>query len=299
MTAYSYICLMKPIKYIARNDADERWGLTVCSVGYQRVEAGEEYPPAYHNSDYLFNVSRGRTLQEYQLLYIVEGGGELVLDGSGRHKISAGDMFMIFPGQWHTYKPDTESGWSEYWIGFRGENIDNRVERGFFSDKRPVYRIGYNKQMEQLYREAIDIASSQPPFFQQLLAGVVNHILGLMFMTMHNNQLTGSQKALPELMTRAKQYIEQAVESDIRMPQIAEKLNISYSAFRHLFKLYTGLSPAHYLADLRIFRAKELLRRSHISIKEISYMLRFDSPEYFTTMFKRKTGLTPSQFRKI
>ena len=290
---------MKPIKYIARNDADERWGLTVCSVGFQRVEPGEDYPSLCHNSEYLFNTSRGRTLQEYQLLYIVKGRGELVLEGSGRYNISAGDMFMLFPGQWHTYKPADDSGWSEYWIGFRGENIDNRVERGFFSAHSPIYQIGYNQQMEQLYREAIDIADSQPPFFQQLLAGVVNHILGLMFMTMHSNRLTGSQGSAPELMTRAKHYIEQAVESDVKMPQIAKRLNISYSAFRHLFKLYTGISPARYLTDLRLYRAKELLRRSDISVKEISYILRFGSPEYFTTMFKRNTGLTPSQYRKI
>ena len=290
---------MKPIKYIARNVADERWGLTVCSVGFQRVEPGEDYPPLCHNSEYLFNTSRGRTLQEYQLLYIVKGRGELVLEGSGRYNISAGDMFMLFPGQWHTYKPADDSGWSEYWIGFRGENIDNRVERGFFSAHSPIYQIGYNQQMEQLYREAIDIADSQPPFFQQLLAGVVNHILGLMFMTMHSNRLTGSQGSAPELMTRAKHYIEQAVESDVKMPQIAKRLNISYSAFRHLFKLYTGISPARYLTDLRLYRAKELLRRSDISVKEISYILRFGSPEYFTTMFKRNTGLTPSQYRKI
>ena len=100
-------------------------------------------------------------------------------------------------------------------------------------------------------------------------------------------------------MTRAKHYIEQAVESDVKMPQIAKRLNISYSAFRHLFKLYTGISPARYLTDLRLYRAKELLRRSDISVKEISYILRFGSPEYFTTMFKRNTGLTPSQYRKI
>ena len=292
---------MKPIRYIAQNDTDERWGLTVCSVGYQKVAAGESYPPLCHNKEYLFDTARGRTLHEYQLLYIVEGEGVLVTD-NGTERITAGDMFLIFPGQWHSYYPDSKTGWSEYWIGFRGENIDNRVERGFFSADKPVYHIGNSDRIVQLYAEAIDIAGSQEPFFQQLLAGVVNHILGLMFMTGRNNTLRSplsTRRAIPELVMRAKQYIEQAVESDVQMPQIAAQLNMSYSTFRHLFKQYTGMSPARYLMNLRIFRAKEMLRSSNISVKEISYTLCFDSPEYFTTMFKRKTGLTPSEFRKV
>lgn len=293
---------MEPIRYIAESDTDERWGLTVCSVGYQSVAAGESYPPSCHNKEYLFDPERGRTLSEYQLLYIVEGAG-LLTTTYGSERIVAGDMFLIFPGQWHTYHPDSDSGWREYWIGFKGENVDNRVERGFFSADKPVYHIGNNERIVQLYNEAIEIAGDQRPFFQQLLAGVVNHILGLMFMTGRNNTLLRSslstRRAIPELVMRAKKYIEQAVESDVQMPDIATKLNMSYSTFRHLFKEYTGMSPARYLMNLRIYRAKQMLRSSNISIKEISYTLCFDSPDYFTTMFKRKTGLTPSEFRKL
>ena len=42
---------MEPIKYIAQNERDEQWGLTVCSVGYQKVAAGEDYPPQNHNQE--------------------------------------------------------------------------------------------------------------------------------------------------------------------------------------------------------------------------------------------------------
>ena len=124
---------MEPIKYIAQNERDEQWGLTVCSVGYQKVAAGEDYPPQNHNQEYLFNPSNGRVLSEYQLLYIVEGEGTLETRRGGQYEIKTGDMFLIFPGEWHTYRPDPSSGWKEYWIGFSGANIDHRVDAGFFS----------------------------------------------------------------------------------------------------------------------------------------------------------------------
>lgn len=287
---------MQPIKYIAQNERDEQWGLTVCSVGYQNVGANEAYPPQNHNQEYLFNPDNGRVLSEYQLLYIVEGEGTLRTKSAGQFTINAGDMFLLFPGEWHTYRPEPSVGWKEYWIGFSGANIDHRVAGGFFSIEKPVYGIGYNETIVELYLEAIRTATRQEPYFQQLLAGVVNHLLGLMFMTSRNNRIQlGSD--YPRMIDKAKAYMQESVESDITMPQVADHLNMSYTTFRHAFKKYTGLSPAQYFINLKLHRAKEMLRATTAPVKEISYMLHFESPEYFATAFRKKTGLSPSDFR--
>ena len=118
---------MDPIKYIAQNRRDRDWGLTVCSVGHQRISPGEDYPPRKHNQEYMFDPEQGRILPEYQLLYIVEGKGIFRTGSAGDMKVAAGDMFIIFPGEWHSYMPDPDTGWNEYWIGFEGVNMDNRV----------------------------------------------------------------------------------------------------------------------------------------------------------------------------
>lgn len=287
---------MEQIKYITENENDHRWGLIVCSAGRQRVAPHEEYPPQGHNAEYTFDWRKGRTLQEYQLLYISEGEGTLETRSAGRHTVKAGDMFLIFPSEWHTYRPNPETGWREHWIGFKGENIDNRVTAGFFSRKQPLYHIGTNDTIESLYREATDVAVAQRPFFQQLLAGIVNHLLGLMFMTEANRNLLPNSD-MPNIIELARQYMQRSITSDITMPDVARHFNISYSTFRHIFKRYTGLAPADYFINLKIHRAKELLRSSNIPIKEIAYELHFESPEYFATLFKRRVGMSPSHFR--
>lgn len=287
---------MEPIKYIAQNERDEQWGLTVCSVGYQRILPGEPYPPERHNKEYMFTPEKGRVLPEYQLLYIVEGQGSLVTASSGRHIIKKGDMFLLFPGEWHSYSPDPETGWTEYWIGFSGANIDSRVTAGFFTKTSPLYNIGYNDIVIDLYRDAIQTAKRQEKYFQQLLAGIVNHLLGLMFMISSNRRQR--ETIYPQLIDKARAYMQEIVESDFNIPDIASYLNLSYSTFRHVFKKYTGISPSQYYINLKIHRAKEMLRSTSASIKEISITLHFDSPEYFTTMFKKKTGMSPSQFRQ-
>lgn len=288
---------MKPIKYIAQSERDEQWGLTVCSVGYQKIDQSEAYPPESHNKEYMFTYEKGRVLPEYQLLYIVEGQGVFSSAASGKSNVRKGDMILIFPGEWHTYAPDNNTGWTEYWIGFSGANVDSRVVSGFFSKESPVYNIGYNETVVELYRDAIGVAKKQEKYFQQLLAGIVNHLLGLMFMLSTGRKQKESLN-LP-MVDKARAYMQEHVEDILEMPEVAAYLNISYSTFRHIFKKYTGLAPSQYYLNLKMHRAKELLRGSSSSVKEISIILHFDTPEYFTTLFKKKTGMTPSQFREL
>lgn len=287
---------MLPIKYIAQTERDDEWGLTVCSVGYQKIMPNEEYPPMTHNLEYIFTPEKGRVINEYQLLYIAEGRGTLTTASAGRYSISEGDIFLIFPGEWHTYSPNPETGWKEYWIGFKGINIDSRVSAGFFSKHSPIYRVGYNDTLISLFKEAIQVAKKQEKHFQQLLAGIVNYMLGLAFSIDSNKKLKNSMNL--ELVNRARAFMQENIETNIEMPEIADHLIISYSSFRHIFKQYTGIAPSQYYLNLKIQRAKDMLKSSSASIKEISYILHFDTPEYFTKLFKKKTGLTPSQFRE-
>lgn len=287
---------MLPIKYIAQTERDEQWGLTVCSVGYQKINPNEEYPPLTHNLEYIFTPEKGRVINEYQILYITEGRGTFTTASAGKYSISEGDIFLIFPGEWHTYSPDPETGWKEYWIGFKGINIDSRVAAGFFSKHSPIYRIGYNDTLISLFKEAIQVAKKQEKHFQQLLAGIVNYMLGLAFSIDSNKKLKNSMNL--EFVNRARAFMLENIESNIEIPEVADYLHISYSSFRHIFKQYTGIAPSQYYLNLKIQRAKDMLKSSTASIKEISYILHFDTPEYFTKLFKKKTGLTPSQFRE-
>jgi AraC-like DNA-binding protein len=78
---------------------------------------------------------------------------------------------------------------------------------------------------------------------------------------------------------------------------VARELNVSYSRFRALFRRCTGLSPAQYHLQLRIRRACELLEGSALRIKEVADRLGFESPYYFSRLFKKKTGVSPEAWR--
>ena len=79
---------------------------------------------------------------------------------------------------------------------------------------------------------------------------------------------------------------------------IAREIGVGCSWFRRVYKEYTRVSPAQYQLQLRLLRAKELLTSSNMNISEIAYALKFENTGQFSTFFKHKEGITPSEFRE-
>ena len=287
---------MQISKYLLANERDAQWGLTVSTVGFEHIQPGDPYPTKGHADGYYFDCNKGRTLNEYQLLYNPEGEGIFQSTNQKPVRLKPGDMFLLFPGEWHTYHPDPKVGWKSYWIGFRGKNMDDRVRAGFLAPTKPIYHVGYSFTLEALYKRAYEAAVEEAAYSQQLMAGIVNHLIGMMYSLERNRELSKNQQQV-DMISRARMRIRESLESDITIQQIAKELGVSYSNLRKLFKEHTGLSPATYQQELRLLRAKELLSTTELSIKEIAYRLNFESPDYFSSKFKSKMGFKPSDLR--
>jgi len=287
------------LKYLAVNSFDLQWGTAVNSVGFQEIDPGAEYPPKSHPARYIFSTSKGRVLNEYQLLYITEGAGDFYCRTLGRNRgirIEKGMMFLLYPGEWHNYYPDRKTGWKEFWIGFNGSFMDNLVEKDFFSKEKPVFNVHLSERIVDLYKEAIEVATSQESGFQQVLAGIVDRLLGLAFFNDRNTAFEESE--ITEKINQAKVMIYDEF-TGISPEEIAKRLCLSYSTFRKTFKEYTGFSPAKFINDVRMRKAKELLTNSNIHIKEVAYMVGFKNHDYFFTAFRNITGQTPAEYRKM
>lgn len=279
------------------SEEDELWGLTVTTVGHQQIEGHDSYPPKDHPSGYYFNPEKGRILNEFQLLYITDGNGVFTFGSNDRQTcfITEGKMFFLMPGVWHSYKPIEKSGWNEYWIGFKGDIIDKIVEEGFFLNRPPVFNIGLNERIVDLYHKAIEIANEERAGYQQALSGIVMHILGLMYYRDKTRDF--EDENLIQKMNKAKVIMRESIYKSITPEDIAKTLNISYSGFRRAFKEFTGTSPSKYMVELKLNEAKLLLSTTSQSVKEIAYSLNYENPDYFPVFFKKRTGLTPVEYR--
>lgn len=285
------------VKYLPVNEQDKNWGLSVTTTGFQSIRPHISYPPSGHPSQYWFNPSFGRTLQEYQLIYVTNGGGIFRSASVKQVKADAGKIIILFPGEWHTYEPDENRGWDTYWIGFSGPFANDLIRHHFFSREAALLDVGFNEEMVSLFSQAIDLAKQERAGFQQVLSGIAVHLLGMVYYIDKNNLF--EDKEVISKIEAARMIMREYAQREATPEAIAASLNMSYSWFRKMFKRYTGLSPAQYQLQVKLQEAKILLIQSTLTVKEIAYRLNFDSPNYFTSFFKKKTGLTPLAFRKI
>lgn len=288
---------MQTSKYMLASERDALWGLTVTTIGYEEIGPHDPYPTRGHADGYYFELQKGRILPEYQLLYITEGEGIFHSSTVPEAYLHEGDFFLLFPGEWHSYHPTGPRGWKKYWIGFKGRNMDDRVKANFLSPDKPIYHVGYSSDIVSLYRQAYDTALEEAAYSQQQMAGIVNHLIGMMYSLERNIELQSRNQTHVDMINRARLRIRESLESPLTIQQVAEEMGVSYSNFRKLFKEHTGLSPAIYQQELRLQRAKELLTTTDMSVKEIAYQLNFNSPDYFSAKFKTKMGRKPSELR--
>ena len=283
-------------KYLQISPRDKSWGLAVTTAGFQHVRPGDSYPLSLHPSGYTFQENGRRVLNEYQLYYITHGSGYFESASCSRTRIEPGMMFMLFPGEWHSFAPDPETGWNDHWVGFNGSFMDDKIKAGFFTFKNCVFKVGVDEKITNTYLEILDILSEEKKAFQQIAASLVISLIGRIHYKdlNHNN----GETYITRIINQSKAIMKEDFASNTPLDQIAQSLDISYSLFRREFKNRCGISPGQYRLELRLAKAKEMLHTTNMSIADISSRLHFECIGQFSTFFKKKTGLSPLEYRK-
>lgn len=283
------------LKYLVTSPQDKDRGLTITSVGKQTVKPGESYPPREHPTRYHFSPGTGRILDEYQLLYITSGEG-LFWDAEGKeYSVKEGNMFLLFPGKWHSYTPNAATGWTEMWIGFNGEIIESWHRMGIVSESHQIFHVGSREDITSMYQQAIKCADQQESGYQQMLCGIVCHLMSSC--VYYDRNALYHQDRVGEIIGKIRLFIDSNIV-DVTPESASAAVNVGYSKMRKLFKQYTGLTLGQYISEVKTNKAKNLLSNSDLPIGEIASMLGYENEEYFSTSFKRMTGEKPTMFRK-
>jgi AraC-like DNA-binding protein len=288
---------MNLLKYLTINDEDKNIGINILHTGHNTIHPGDSYPFPGHPSAYNFQWERGRILNEFQINYIIDGEGEFESQLGGYHSITSGNIIVIFPSEWHRYRPKSNTGWNEYWIGCSGQYLNDLIEKGWLNPVNPILHVGHNEKLLHLYQNMIECATEELPNSQMIMAGLLLQIIGTCGQLMKYRSLNGKAN-IEQQIKKAKLLLMENHQQPLSPEDVAEKLSMGYSRFRKVFKEYTGMAPGQYQMQQRIIKAKELLMHEQKDIKEIAMEVGFDSNVHFTRVFKEKTGDTPGRYRR-
>jgi AraC-like DNA-binding protein len=260
------------------------------------IPEGSKDPSEALPEGYRFNWNNGRVLKEYQLIYVTEGTGYLETELES-HQVKPGSVLLLYPEEWHRYKPSSDTGWKEYYIGFSGSYIRYLFNQSEILNNHPaLLRIGFHDHILHLYHQVMDYARMDMPGFQFICSGLIVQLLGNILAIVKNKDF--AEQDTENKIHYARMLIQQMFNKHIDMHDLALELNMGYSHFRKMFKKYSGESPLQYHNNIRLQRAKKMLTGTNKSIKLIASETGFQSVYYFTRLFKKKTGITPSEVRQ-
>lgn len=109
----------------------------------------------------------------------------------------------------------------------------------------------------------------------------------------------GRQVKVNTIIEKANRYLEQNFGREISLEEVAREVNLSPYYFSRFYKEETGTNFSDRLTEIRMEKAKELLKKEEYSIKDVCYMTGYMEPNYFSKIFKKVTGVTPTEYKRL
>ena len=263
---------------------DNSTPLVVGSCGTYRLKTRPKLPTYWQ---------KGR--RDYQILYVANGKTHFWFDGR-EEIVSTGHMVLYKPEEIQKYVYYLEDNPEVFWIHFTGSDVKSILAYHGISLDEHVFYCGVLPDYKALFRKIIQELQLCRYGYEDYIASLFNDILLLVDRQQHEQKkATGN---VQEQIERAAAYFNENYNTKISIDDYAESLHISTNWFIHNFKQYAGMSPAQYILSLRMVNAQSLLERTTYNIKEISEIVGYENPLYFSRVFKKEIGKSPAQYRK-
>lgn len=230
---------------------------------------------------------------DYQLLYVAEGTAHFQI-GNRDYDIGKGGAILYRPQVPQNYyyvlseKPDI------YWLHFTGSKVEGFLETLGLPSEKPMQLLA-KEELPELFEKIVVELRLDRDYKMEMTEAIFRQLLT---MIARNYQTFGQERRVyHSIFDEVINQFHQEYQKDINIAQLADSYHISCCWFIREFKNYTGHSPKQYITNLRLQNAKELLRNHSLSISDIGGLVGYENQLYFSRIFHRYTGMSPSEYR--
>jgi len=229
---------------------------------------------------------------DYLLMYVSEGKCYITVDGE-QITVDKGGVVIYRPGEPHDYLFMQSDNAANHWIHFTGSGCEELFRRLGLED---IYFVNLSRttEIEYYFTRICEEFHRENINFQIICGGLLMALLALISQQrMDVSAPSVSSRQIDEIAG----WIRTSPQDDLDLESCAAHCSMSKSRFIHLFKEATGLPPHKYRTSIRIKRAKEMLLQTDMRISEIAELVGYVDQNYFTRVFKKYTGVLPSEYR--
>lgn len=235
---------------------------------------------------------------DYQLLYIAHGKGHFYFKNTGEETIvPKGNMILFRPGEPQVYYYYAVDKTEVYWVHFTGADVEKYLDHYELPKNENVFFTGVSPDYPWIFNQIIRELQLQRVNYEEMLRMLLRQ--ALLAINRYVKEGKGKKSDLVNEMERAAHYFEENYNKEIYVEQYAEEHLMPVNRFIISFKNVMKVTPMQYIMSLRINAAKGYFDSSNKNVSEVADAVGYDNPLYFSRVFKKYTGYSPSGYKKM
>lgn len=266
---------------------------------YARPDRAADLQVLYSGYQACLPSHRWQGRRDHALLHYILTGQGRVRSRRRDWTLGPGDCFLFRPESELWYQADGQNPWSYTWIGFTGLRLSSILDRLGFSSDATVISGDVDGATGNLFLSALERCQSsaaRSPVGALELQGILAQILARL--TPAAGASEGPKPETSVYVDEILGFLNQTYGRRLTTETIAEFAGLERTYCCHLFAQQMGQGLMDYLTNLRVEKARELLRTTRLSVRAVAESVGYTDPGTFSKRFRQRTGLSPSDSRR-
>lgn len=259
-------------------------GLFVSDIGY--------FPRARHHYR-----ERSSGCESHIFIYCGEGEGWIETAGKST-PLRARQLAVIPAGLPHRYGASSDSPWSIYWFHLQGELVLDYIRLYDLDLGHLALPAGAMGELVDVFGQCYGLLTDKPYSLpvQALVSSTMGQLLGSIGMKAGGTSIDRKRERDLDNVVR---YMNERLADAVSLSELAAHAGLSKAHLIFLFNEETGMPPIEYFLRLKMQKAGQLLSLTGMTVKEIAANVGVSDPYYFSRLFKKTMGMSPTEYRNV
>ena len=261
-----------------------------------------------HYFEYTKDFAYSGEMHNFWELVYADKKNLLITAGAKEVELEAGQIYIHKPNEFHNIRCDGKRAANSVIISFDCDSPElfsvagqvltaDEEERRYIGNVVKEASSAFSTRLSDPYISVMEKAEDGEFCCEQLIRLNIEMLL-ISLIRSNKNKKPPAIKKNSTILAEITDYLSENVENKVTFRDVVKKFNLSPSVLKKIFREQVGCGVMDYFTRLKIDRAKEMIREEKYNFTEISERLEFNNSQYFTTVFKRVSGMTPSEYAK-